>query len=75
MNPARSLGSSVLTADFEHHWVYWLGPCAGAMAAGLLYTYVFAAPVPSQTQTTYTVVSTSDKEVGCIAALKPACTN
>lgn len=40
-----------------------MGPCAGAMAAGLLYTFVFAAPVASQTQTTYTVVSTSDKEV------------
>ncbi|KAE8749348.1 hypothetical protein FOCC_FOCC003862 [Frankliniella occidentalis] len=63
MNPARSLGSAVLTSDFEHHWVYWLGPCAGGMAAGLLYTFVFAAPVPTQSQTTYTVVSTSDKEV------------
>lgn len=63
MNPARSLGSAVLTGDYSHHWVYWMGPCAGAMAAALLYTYVFAAPVSSQTQTTYTVVSTSDKEV------------
>ncbi|KAK3928145.1 Aquaporin AQPcic [Frankliniella fusca] len=63
MNPARSLGSAVLTSDFEHHWVYWLGPCAGGMAAGLLYTFVFAAPAPTHSQTTYTVVSTSDKEV------------
>ncbi|XP_036446373.1 aquaporin-5 [Colossoma macropomum] len=37
MNPARSFGPAVLTMNFENHWVYWAGPCVGAMLAWLLY--------------------------------------
>lgn len=44
MNPARSLGSAVLSNLWEDHWVYWIGPCLGGIAASLLYTYIFTAP-------------------------------
>ncbi|XP_066498740.1 aquaporin-5 [Hoplias malabaricus] len=37
MNPARSFGPAVLTLNFKNHWVYWAGPCVGAVLAWLLY--------------------------------------
>ncbi|CAH1402035.1 unnamed protein product [Nezara viridula] len=49
MNPARSLGSAIASNNWANHWVYWLGPCLGGIAAALLYTFVFAAP-PITTQ-------------------------
>ncbi|XP_035253342.1 aquaporin-5 [Anguilla anguilla] len=33
MNPARSFGPAVMAQDFHNHWVYWAGPCAGAVLA------------------------------------------
>ncbi|XP_076449109.1 aquaporin AQPAe.a-like [Babylonia areolata] len=40
MNPARSLGPCVLTGLWQDHWVFWVGPIAGALLAGLLYDRV-----------------------------------
>ncbi|XP_055796381.1 aquaporin-5-like [Salvelinus fontinalis] len=40
MNPARSFGPAVVTLKFQNHWVYWVGPCAGALLAGLLHDLV-----------------------------------
>ena len=38
MNPARSLGSAVVSGScWAHHWVYWLGPISGGVAAALIY--------------------------------------
>ena len=34
MNPARSLGPAIVNWHFEAHWIYWLGPIAGGLAAG-----------------------------------------
>ncbi|XP_046544108.1 aquaporin AQPAe.a-like [Haliotis rubra] len=42
MNPARSLGPVVVMGVWDHHWVFWLGPILGALAAGFLYETVFA---------------------------------
>ena len=33
MNPARSTGPAVATADFGSLWIYWLGPLIGALIA------------------------------------------
>ncbi|XP_065162927.1 aquaporin-2-like [Atheta coriaria] len=37
MNTARSLPPAIITADFEGHWIYWVGPNVGAILAGGLY--------------------------------------
>ncbi|XP_064610342.1 aquaporin AQPAe.a-like [Liolophura sinensis] len=43
MNPARSFGPPTIMGTWDHHWVYWLGPLAGGVVAGLIYDNVFAA--------------------------------
>jgi aquaporin TIP len=40
MNPARHLGSALLSGTFDNMWVYWAGPLLGGLAAGLVYHYV-----------------------------------
>ena len=37
MNPARSLGSAVVTGVYTNHWVYWAGPGLGCVVGGVLY--------------------------------------
>ena len=41
MNPARSFGPAVASGVFEAQLIYWLAPIAGAVAASLLYEYLF----------------------------------
>ncbi|KAG9353151.1 hypothetical protein JZ751_017727, partial [Albula glossodonta] len=40
MNPARSLGPAFINWNWEHHWVYWLGPIAGGVLAAIMYKYL-----------------------------------
>ncbi|MEN0021533.1 MAG: aquaporin, partial [Planctomycetota bacterium] len=40
LNPARSLGPAIY-GYWDMHWVYWLGPTAGACAAALVYRLAF----------------------------------
>jgi aquaporin Z len=37
MNPARSLGPALASGTWEGHWVYWLGPITGMIAAAHSY--------------------------------------
>lgn len=40
MNPARSLGPAVVGNIWTGHWIYWLAPITGMMAAGRTYNYL-----------------------------------
>ena len=37
MNPARSFGPALLSGTWDHHWIYWVGPLAGAVAGAAAY--------------------------------------
>lgn len=41
LNPARAFGPAVATGHWANHFVYWIGPVAGAAAASLLYENLF----------------------------------
>ena len=37
VNPARSFGASVISGEWPNHWVFWVGPIAGGLAASLVF--------------------------------------
>jgi aquaporin NIP len=37
MNPARSFGPALVGGFWEHHWVYWVAPTTGMLAAARAY--------------------------------------
>lgn len=42
INPARSFGPALILNDFTNHWVYWVGPMSGGVAAALMYDFLLA---------------------------------
>ena len=40
MNPARTFGPGLVGGVWNAHWIYWVGPIAGALVAGLLYHHL-----------------------------------
>lgn len=37
LNPARTLGSAIVSGNYADLWLYFVGPCVGAILAALLY--------------------------------------
>jgi aquaporin NIP len=52
MNPARSFGPALAAWEWQHFWVYAIGPVVGAALGGVAYQLVRGdrAPVPPTTQ-------------------------
>ncbi|XP_054479157.1 aquaporin FA-CHIP-like [Anoplopoma fimbria] len=42
INPARSFGPALILNDFTNHWVYWVGPMCGGLAAALIYDFLLS---------------------------------
>lgn len=40
MNPVRSLGPALVGINWQHHWLYWIGPILGAQLAVIIYRYL-----------------------------------
>ncbi len=38
MNPARAFGPALVSGELRDHWVWWIGPLLGGVAAALLYS-------------------------------------
>jgi MIP family channel proteins len=47
MNPARTFGPAVISGQWTHHYVYWIGPLLGGAIAGLVYGRYLIKPSPS----------------------------
>ena len=41
-NPMRVFGPAIASGQFAHHYVWWIGPILGGIAAGFVYDKVFA---------------------------------
>ncbi len=41
LNPARVFGPALVSGYFDYHYIWWLGPVAGGIAAGILYGKAF----------------------------------
>jgi aquaporin NIP len=46
MNPARSFGPALVAGFWPSHWIYWVGPLAGALAGAVLYQMLRARATP-----------------------------
>jgi MIP family channel proteins len=40
MNPARSIAPALVSGNWQHQWVYWVAPIAGAQLAMVTYRYL-----------------------------------
>jgi aquaporin Z len=39
-NPARSFGPSIISGNWDHWWIYWVGPVMGAFLSTLVMSFV-----------------------------------
>ena len=57
MNPARALGPALAGNVWADHWIYWIGPLAGAAMAAFVYKGFYVGrlfPVQDEAQVTST---------------------
>ena len=47
MNPARTFGPALVANFWTAHYIYWIGPIAGALLAGIVYNTLFLKPQPA----------------------------
>uniref|UniRef100_A0A6P4FR84 Aquaporin-4-like n=1 Tax=Drosophila rhopaloa TaxID=1041015 RepID=A0A6P4FR84_DRORH len=45
MNPARSFAPAIWNGVWANHWIYWVGPMAGALVTSLIYKHAFRREV------------------------------
>jgi aquaporin TIP len=45
MNPARAFGPELIQRDWDDFWVWYVGPCVGAVIAALSYEYLYLRPL------------------------------
>jgi glycerol uptake facilitator-like aquaporin len=43
INPARSFGPALASENWDAHWVFWLGPLAGGVLAGVSYQMLYGS--------------------------------
>ncbi len=47
-NPARVFGPAMVSGHFDSHFIWWLGPISGGIAAGFLYKKIFTRKANDQ---------------------------
>jgi aquaporin TIP len=45
MNPARAFGPELVSGNWGEAWIYYVGPCLGALIAALMFEYLYLRPV------------------------------
>jgi len=45
LNPARSFGPAVFSDVWHYHYLYWFGPIAGGIIAGLIWRFFLSEEV------------------------------
>ncbi|XP_017073122.1 aquaporin isoform X2 [Drosophila eugracilis] len=58
MNPARSFAPAIWNGVWDNHWIYWVGPMAGALVTSVTYKYVFRREVDDPEAVDETTMST-----------------
>lgn len=48
INPARAFGPALISGEWNHHYVYWIGPILGGLLAGLLYSTIMLKRNPNE---------------------------
>lgn len=53
MNPAIAFGPALVSWDWTHHWIYWVGPLIGGGIAGVVYEIFFISHTHEQLASEY----------------------
>ncbi|XP_069771023.1 aquaporin FA-CHIP-like isoform X2 [Narcine bancroftii] len=62
MNPARSFGPAAVTGNFKNHWLYWVGPMIGGIAAALFYDFMLTTRFRDLSKRLHMLSSGPDEE-------------